>query len=295
MASPPAEVDVDESVVRRLLKAEHPDLASLPLRLLDAGWDNILWRAGDDLVVRLPRRAAAADLIRHEQRWLPRIAGDLPLPVPVPVRVGHPSGAFPWWWSVVPWFPGVPGDRAELADPAATAAQLGSFLRALHRPAPPGAPANPGRGVDLGRRTATFDQRIRDLAGHVDAHRLRERWAAALAAAPHPGPPRWLHGDLHPANLVFRDGTLAAVVDFGDLCAGDPATDLAAAWLLLPAPAVAACLRAYGTVDADLRARAAGWAVLLALMLLEIGLDDKPTYQPVARRALDGLAGPVAP
>jgi aminoglycoside phosphotransferase (APT) family kinase protein len=48
------------------------------------------------------------------------------------------------------------------------------------------------------------------------------------------GPPIWLHGDLHPFNLVVNQGRLSAVIDFGDLCAGDPATDLAVAWMLFP-------------------------------------------------------------
>ena len=48
------------------------------------------------------------------------------------------------------------------------------------------------------------------------------------------GAPVWLHGDLHPLNLVVADGELAAVIDFGDVCAGDPATDLAVAWMVLP-------------------------------------------------------------
>src|SRR5436305_1105869 len=47
------------------------------------------------------------------------------------------------------------------------------------------------------------------------------------------GPGLWLHGDLHPANVLLRpDGGLAAVLDFGDLGAGDPAVDLAVAWLM---------------------------------------------------------------
>ncbi len=45
----------------------------------------------------------------------------------------------------------------------------------------------------------------------------------------------WVHGDLHPANVVVSDGTLSGIVDFGDLFAGDPAWDLAAASVLLPA------------------------------------------------------------
>jgi aminoglycoside phosphotransferase (APT) family kinase protein len=46
-----------------------------------------------------------------------------------------------------------------------------------------------------------------------------------------------LHGDPHPLNLVVRDGQLAAVIDFGDLCAGDPASDLSAAWIVIPTDA----------------------------------------------------------
>ncbi|WP_416382148.1 phosphotransferase [Nocardia higoensis] len=30
--------------------------------------------------------------------------------------------------------------------------------------------------------------------------------------------PLWPHGDLHPANVVVRDGMLAGVVDFGEMC-----------------------------------------------------------------------------
>ena len=43
----------------------------------------------------------------------------------------------------------------------------------------------------------------------------------------------WIHGDLHPGNLLVRDGRLSGVLDFGDVTAGDPATDLSVGWMLL--------------------------------------------------------------
>jgi aminoglycoside phosphotransferase (APT) family kinase protein len=55
-------------------------------------------RIGDDLVVRLPRRAVAVDLLLHEQRWLPGLAPQLPLPIPAPVRTGRPGPGYPWPW-----------------------------------------------------------------------------------------------------------------------------------------------------------------------------------------------------
>jgi aminoglycoside phosphotransferase (APT) family kinase protein len=295
VVSPAAEVDIDEPLVRSLLAEQHPDLASVSLVELDAGWDNTLWRLGGDLLVRLPRRAVAAPLTVHEQRWLPTLGPALPLPVPVPVRAGRPSARYPWSWSIVPWFEGTPGDRTALIAPAAVAEQLGGFLRALHRPAPTDAPPNPFRGVPLVDRLDAFELRVRDLDAEIDTPSVRAVWERAGAAARWDGPPVWLHGDLHPANLLFTDGALAAVIDFGDICAGDPATDLAAAWMLLPASVLPDFTRAYGGIGPDLEARALGWSILFGLMLLAIGLDDRPTYEPIGRRALDHAIAHGAP
>lgn len=77
------------------------------------------------------------------------------------------------------------------------------------------------------------------------------------------------------------------MIDFGDLCAGDPATDLAAGWMLLPASALPAFAAAYSGIDAALERRALGWTVLFALMLLAIGAEGRPSYEAVGRAALD--------
>ncbi len=168
MVAPPADIEVDEHLIRSLLAEQHPDLAGLALVELDAGWDNTLWRLGGELLVRLPRRAVAADLTAHEQRWLPELGGRLPLPVPVPVRVGRPTDGYPWPWSVVRWIDGTPADRAPAMDAIVVAEQLGTFLRALHRTAPASAPGNPFRGVPLVARADTFEERVSDLAAVID-------------------------------------------------------------------------------------------------------------------------------
>src|SRR5882762_5710840 len=64
---PAAEVDVGPEVVRALLAEQHPDLADLDLVELAYGWDNAMYRLGDELTVRVPRRAMAAALVEHEQ------------------------------------------------------------------------------------------------------------------------------------------------------------------------------------------------------------------------------------
>ncbi|GAA0805360.1 phosphotransferase [Spirilliplanes yamanashiensis] len=292
---PAAEVDVSPGLARRLLRAQHPALAGLPLSPLANGWDNVLFRLGDDLVVRLPRRALAARLLAHELRWLPGLAPRLPLPVPAPVAAGRPGEGYPWPWSVAPYLPGDTATDTPPADPAAAASALGGFLAALHTPAPPDAPANPYRGVPLAARPAAFHDQVAALGDTVDAAAAGRAWAAALAAPAWSGPALWLHGDLHPGNIVVAGGRVTGVIDFGDVTAGDPATDLAVAWLLLPAaarPAFAAAYDAAAAIPADAAtwARARGWALAMGVAVAAHSADN-PRMAAMGRRTLAAVLG----
>ncbi|ONI84068.1 aminoglycoside phosphotransferase [Actinosynnema sp. ALI-1.44] len=280
-------------LVRSLLRDQHPDLADLELQDVEGGWDNQQFRLGAELAVRLPRTQRAPGLLRTEQKWLPVLAERLPLPTPTPVRVGQPSSLFEHTWTIVRWVDGDPADRAPVTRVGA-AEVLAEFLAALHKQAPADAPVNPTRGIPLAGMRDGTDTWFDLIAGHANADGAREVWEKALAAPDWRGTPRWLHGDLHPANVVVRDGTLAGVIDFGEMCAGDPATDLSAAWILLPDGAAARFFDAYGQADEATVTRARGWAVLRALGLIGIGRNGrlglpggKPTWEPAGYAALD--------
>jgi len=294
---PAAEVEVSADLVRRLLADQHPDLARLPVEFLANGWDNELYRVGNELVARLPRRALGAQIIKNEQRWLPALAPKLPLPIPYPERTGVPGCGYPYCWSVVPYLPGVSAAQASSFDPAAAAAAVGGFLGALHAPAPGDAPANPFRGVPLAERVGTFAANLDLLVGqadqdHVARDAVLRAWEAALAASGYDGPPVWLHGDLHPANILVNDGQVSGVIDFGDITAGDPASDLSVAWMLLP-PGCHACFwssyqaagGAGGRAGDALRARTRGWALNFAIVFLAHS-EDNPVLREVGRRTL---------
>ncbi|MGI5242425.1 aminoglycoside phosphotransferase family protein [Dactylosporangium sp. CA-139066] len=260
-----ADIFIDAALARHLLRTQHPDLDG-DLTLVASGWDNVIYRLGDDLAVRLPRREVAADLIVHEQRWLPSLSRSLPAAVPAPLRVGTPSEDFPWPWSVTPWLPGTPVSSLDVASRATFATELAAFHNALHVPAPADAPSNPVRGVALSTRSAAMAERF--ATGRVPLG-LRALWDELVAVPGWAGPPVWVHGDPHPGNLLaFDDGRLAAVLDFGDLTAGDPATDLAAAWLVFDGRARAAYRAALGArVDEDTWRRGRGWALNIGAAL----------------------------
>ncbi len=295
MHTPEADIASDADLVARLVDTQHPDLAG-PLTLVSDGWDNLIYRLGSEYAVRIPRREVAAHLIEHEQQVLPAFAARVDVPIPAPVRVGTPSELFPFAWSIVRWVDGVDGADVTAEERASIALPLAAFVAALHEPATGDIPANPVRGVPLATRDAAVQERLRHLSERREVAGLAEAWRDALDAPVWDGPPIWLHGDLHPGNLLLtpdRSG-LAAVVDFGDVTAGDPATDLATAWLTFDPDARAvfrdeltrrspSALPALAD-DATWR-RARGWAVVMG-SALAANSDDNPRMASIATHAL---------
>jgi aminoglycoside phosphotransferase (APT) family kinase protein len=158
------------------------------------------------------------------------------------------------------------------------ARDVGAFLSALHRPAPRDVPSNPWRGVPLAQRAPALAEGLARIGHRVDAAAVSRTWDRLLQASPWAGAPLWIHGDLHPDNLLFHHGRLSAVLDFGDLTAGDPATDLAVAWMLCPAAARptlrAAARNADSAIDEDTWLRARAWAVALGVAYLAHSRGD---------------------
>jgi aminoglycoside phosphotransferase (APT) family kinase protein len=252
------EVVTDASLVRRLLVAQFPRWAQLPIEpITPAGTDNAVYRLGRRLAVRVPRIPAAASQPGKEHRWLPRLAPLLPLEIPVPLALGEPAEGYPWQWSVVRWLDGETATASPIVDLGRAARDLARFIRALQQAdaegGPDPGPENSDRGAPLADRDSETRAAIAAWAGDRrrtpgEARRaeggtasgaLRDRdaltavWRAALDAPQWSDAPVWLHGDLDARNLLVRNGRLSAVVDFGCLGVGDPAYDVALAWKVL--------------------------------------------------------------
>lgn len=229
----------------------------------------------------------AAGLIENEARWLPELAPRLPLPVPSPEFVGRPTGKYPWPWLISPFLSGRPAGTVVGVDLARCASQIGAFLAALHRRAPVVAPANPFRGGPLIDRDQAVQQRFDVLDEPSARDRLESLWNESLAAETFDGPPVWLHGDLHPQNLLISEDTLSGVIDFGDITSGDPATDLIVAWNFVPG-AYEEFWDAYGSRDPSLVLRARGWAISLGLAYLANSADN-PVMERIGEMTLQAV------
>ena len=260
---PPATMEVNDAVAQRLVRDQRPDLADHPLVRVTNGWDNATFRLGDDLAVRLPRRAEAVPLILHEQRYVPDIARRSPVAVPVPVHAGRPTSAPQAAgrplkvWPISCWpftCPPKPASRCTLSGDAAA----GSWRFGM--------------------------ERLVDRKRYPQAAALREAWAQACATEAWDGPAMMLHGDLHPGNIMLADrGSLAGVIDIGDVGAGDPAVDLAVGWLMFDAGTRHRFMGGFGSaVDGDTCMRARGWALILSTAMLSDS-DDNPRMFAVGK------------
>lgn len=287
------EVDTDAGLVRRLLAAQFPQWAELPVeRVRSDGTDNALYRLGDDLVARLPRSPSRVHLVAKEVEWLPRLAPHLPVAVPIPLAEGAPGEGYPWPWSVCTWLAGENPTVGALDDPASLAVELAAFVGALQlidpTDGPPAGEGNFQRGVPLAERDARTREAIEALRGVVDTEAVTAAWEMALSAPPWSGAPVWLHGDLAPGNVLLVDGRLSAVIDFGCLGVGDPAVDLIVAWNLLP-PRARDLFRAALEVDAAAWERGRGWALSFALIALPYYERTNPALVASSRHVLREL------
>ncbi len=263
---PDRELDPDPALVRALLRQAPRALRDLgDPHLVAYGWDNAIFRIGATHAVRLPVRDLAAPLVAKEARWADTLTAPLAgsgVRAPVPVFVGEPAHGYPWRWTIVPWLDGdllddLPVDRrGRVADDLATA------LAAIHRAAPREAPRNPYRGCPLADRADAVAGRRGVVEAQLGAATaaVYGAWEAGLDAPAWQGPQLWLHGDLHPRNLLHAGGRLVGLLDLGDLGAGDPACDLGIAWLAFDATARARFRARLTRHDEATWVRARAWA-----------------------------------
>lgn len=275
------EVETDADLVRRLLAAQFPQWADLPIERADsAGTVNAIYRLGDDMAVRLPLVARWADSLLKEQRWLPELAPQLPIPIPEPLARGEPGQGYPFPWGVYRWLAGVTWVHERVADERQAAADLAHFVTALRQVDPDGGPPS-GRSKPLARRDTETRDAIRSLRGVLDVEVATAAWDQCLEAPAWDGTPVWIHGDLLPTNILVHNGRLSAVIDFGGAGLGDPACDLMAAWSLF-SPEARAVYRSALNADEATWLRGRGWALSVAVLIMPYYRHTNPVFVAVA-------------
>lgn len=294
---PASEVEVDAALVCALLTSQYGPVAPESVAEFSRGWDNAMFRLGDDLLVRMPVRRQSAPLIANEARWLPVLGPRLPIRAPEVVFTGQPGAGYPWQWTVQSWIEGEPLATLPVPQRRRIAAALAETCLALHTPADPEAPANPFRGVALAERTAAVAGRRTAVRAQLGAEAdalLWDTFRAGVEADRWPGEPAWVHGDPHPFNLVQSGGELVGLIDFGDVTSGDPASDLATAWWSLDSTGrntFVDLINTSGRYDPAVWTRARAWAASFTTAVAT-DAQSRDQFAPIVDHTLAGLAGP---
>ncbi len=241
------------------------------------------------MVARLPSAPCYEAQVIREQRWLPYLGPHLPLEIPEPLALGHPGSGYPSSWSVYRW---IAGDAAATSPPtniAQFAQDLSLFLHALWQVptigGPKPGPENFHRGGPLGIYDEQFREAITALGDQINSTFALAIWDAA-AASNWSGPPVWVHGDIALGNLLVRNGKLAAVIDFGQVCVGDPACDLAIAWTFFKAQH-RQTLRMRLDLDSATWHRGRAWALWKAVIVAAGLVETNAIERRASRQTID--------
>lgn len=291
----PAPEEITSSLVRRLVSEQFPEWSKLPIRPVDVqGWDNRTFRLGDRMSVRLPSADGyVAGLVREEQT-LAVLGSRFRVATPRVVAAGAPSPAFDRPWSVREWIEGRTLTAVEPHERQIAIMTVGDALRELQSLDTAGGPwagsVSAYRGCHVSAVGEDVQDRLSLLVGRV-ADGCYALWDAAVATV-WTEPAVWVHGDVAPGNMLFdRSGRLAALIDFGQTCVGDPACDLAFAWLSCN-PHERDLLHDRLQLPEDAWLRGAAWALWKALisspeeMLTKYGRSRDAVLNDVADMAI---------
>ena len=284
MAEWDADVAIDEKLVRALVAEQFPELEARSVRLLGEGFDNAVWLIDEEWAFRFPRRAIAVPLVTRELAVLTRLAPLVPVAIPAPAFVGIESVRFPRPFFGHRILRGIELAEARLTDSERSrlGTEIGRFLRALHAPATREAvdaeralPVDPNRRADMPFRVQKTRERLDVLVGLEPASRNAAERILSAAEGLGPSATHVLtHGDLHVRHVLVDRARLSGVIDWGDVCVGDPSIDLLFVWSALPPDTREAFFEEYGQVDDTTRLRARVLAIMLSAVLALYARDQ---------------------
>jgi aminoglycoside phosphotransferase (APT) family kinase protein len=288
------QLDVPAGTVRRLVAAQFPRWAGLPVRALEAqGTVNAIFRIGDRLAARFPLQPGTP---AETRRWLAKeaaaaemLAGRTRFPTPEHVALGEPGQGYPLPWSVQTWIPGTVVASDGPGEPESFARDLAEFITGVRAIPTHGRTfAGGGRGGVLSTHDDWVQTCLRNSVGLLDVPRLRELWHGMRDLPRGDAPDVTSHSDLIPGNVLVSAGRLAGVLDVGGLGPADPALDLVGAWHLLDA-GPRAVLRVELGCDDVTWARGRAWAFQQAMGLVWYYRVSNPPMSRFGRRTLDRI------
>lgn len=262
--------DIDIHLVLQLIAEQLPQWKDLPIRPVEnSGWDNRMFRLGEDKVIRLPSSKQYEPQIEKENHFLPLFSSILPCQIPKPIFLGQASEIYPLKWAIYQWIEGEILACTKSIDLTLLAEDLAKFVTSLHQIQIQDVVLPSKDNFYRGGNLRIYDDEARGainlLRDKIDYEKAMGIWNRSLATKWHKAPV-WIHGDISAGNIIIRDGKLFAMIDFGMIAMGDPACDIASVFTLFEKDNRNRFLN-MACFDKDTIDRAKGWALWKAAII----------------------------
>ncbi|MEQ9116358.1 MAG: aminoglycoside phosphotransferase family protein [Rickettsiales bacterium] len=283
------EFEITKGLVERLIDEQFPEWSDLEVSHLNVmGSDNVIFKLGDDKVIRLPRLESSSEFAERENIWLPKISKHVSIKTSQPVASGKPTSFYPFYWSVCYWIDGETSFEAKSINYNNLARDLASFIKELRNIKLSGAEPLSKRGKSLEVQVKDVEVALSDLKEEIDVKLASEIWQDCLNTEEYSGEPVWMHGDLLPSNILVKNGHLEAVIDFGLFGVGDPSCDLLPAWCLFDKESRNIFLEELKLDKASIM-RGKGWALSVAIKILPYFRNTNRELVEVANKMLTNI------
>lgn len=274
--------------VCKLLK-DNKKYKDLCILYLKSGMDNANFKIGENYLLRVPLHNDSAKLIENEIKYLGILQNKLPISIPKPIDIIKSEKLLKFKSVVYPYYIGNTADKEQCSE--SSIFKLAKFLKELHSQSFNELPINQYRGVPLSYKENDVNNRIayfRKTNKLINSSILK-LWNNALDAKLCQTK-CVIHGDLHLKNIIVLNTNIEAIIDWGDINWGDPATDLSVLWMITKNNILRdKTLNCYGA-SSELIKRSVGWAVFFATVFLEIGESQRDVeYTHIGNMILENL------
>ncbi|WP_227394868.1 phosphotransferase [Jeotgalibacillus aurantiacus] len=279
---------------RDKIEEAYPELKPVKIKDLGTGFDHTVYMVNEQWVFRFPRRKLGLEAMYIENKVLTSLEkvsfeGGFDYPKPVYFQKGQDENDSYVGFSLIEGQVLTDLEDTDCLNEAAE--KLGHFLKKLH--------ALPVECIDAGpdhlNRLSTALRRkhfyvIAEEAAPVIPEKLYQQllsYLDQLEEWENPAGTVLVHGDLHPKNLIAREGKLAGIIDWGDAHIGHPASDLSIVFQCISHEKRSLFFDAYGEVNDETIKLARFKAAFLNTVLLRYAKSTND--QNVLRWALTGL------
>lgn len=220
--------NMDDAVLQRMVAKVLPEAELTGSLRLEGGISAVMTRVdfvsegtNRRCILRQPRFHQDNDAATlREHRLLAYLAGsNVRCPRSLGFDISHEIVPYPYL--MLEYIEGDPIYKTD--DPIAYATSFADQMAAVHAIPLAGIPA-------LERKSDRVDQRFALRSGESDVSLREDLLKDHLGQCwppPHANDEALLHGDFWMGNVLWKDGVIAAVIDWEEACIGDPLADLA--------------------------------------------------------------------